>query len=145
MFGELATAWPSMLVGGGVLGAPLAGFTAWLAHKRATRKQTDDVSIEIVREMKALRTLDVQRISALEAQAESERRACAAEIAEVRQSLRAAEAEGRLRESRLVHRVKNAESDLKALIWVAEYGPDRLQEAIERHQREQAEREHEDA
>lgn len=138
---ELATAWPSILAGGGLFGAPLSIVALWWAHKRATRKQTDDVSIEMVRELKALRVQDVQRISALEMQSESERRACAAEIEGVRQALRAAEAEWRLREGKLLHQLKNREQDLKGLFWVVEFAPSRAAELVERLKREREERE----
>jgi hypothetical protein len=140
-WGELVAAWPSVLLGGGLFGLP----GIWWAHKRASRKQTDDVSIAAVDRFQGMIDRQAERITALEAQAESERRACAAEIAEVRQALRAAEAEGRLREGRLMHRAKNAEGDLKALLWLAEFAPERMPEAIARMKAEQREREGQDA
>lgn len=132
---ELASAaLPSMLVGGGVFGLP----AAWWAHQRAKRKQTDDVSMTAVERFQGLIELQTQRISALETQAESERRACSAEIAEVRETMRANEAEARLREGKLLHRAKNAESDLKALLWLAEFAPERMPDAVAKMKAEEA-------
>lgn len=142
--GELVSSgWPTMLVGGGVLGVPGTLLAAWWAHKRATRKQTDDVSIAIVNQLKGLVERQTERIQTLELMISTEQRACDARINELH-ALRAQDvAEAQLREGQLLHRAKNAEADLKALIWVAEFAPDRMGDAIERHHREREERERE--
>jgi hypothetical protein len=140
--GELVSAaWPSMLVGGGVFGLP----GIWWAHKRATRKQTDDVSIAIVKELKALVAGQTERINSLEAQVVSERHACAAQIGELREAMRAESAEAQLRESKLLHRLKNREQDLSGLVWVIEFAPERAADAVARLNRLREERERENA
>lgn len=113
-----------------VLGIPLSLVLGWWAHKRATRKQTDDVSLAVVKDLRQVVELQSEQIKALNKGAEDERRVCEARIDKLEETRRADQADARRREDGLAHKLHNVEMNFDSLLLAIEVAPEKAAEVV---------------
>lgn len=121
----------SALPAAGLVG-PAAMLSGWWAHKRASRKQTDDASLAVVKELRLLVDSQAEQLKSLNKAMEDERRVCEARIDRIEETRRADNADARRREEGLSHKLKNVEASFDSMLLAIEIAPDKAAEVVTR-------------
>lgn len=116
---DLAPHLPTVATAAGGLGAG-GLLKTWLDHKRAARRQTDEVAMHLVRQLNA-------RVETVETMAAQERAICDANLSVLR------------------HRVNNLSGAFDSLLLMAEMAPDRVPEFAARIKQRRAAQEQAEA
>lgn len=95
----------------------------WLRHREASRKQTDDVAMDLVEKLTA-------RLDAVEGLREADRKLAAAEREADRQAAAAENAGCEARVSDLRHELRNVDASFEALLLALKHAPQNVAEIV---------------